>query len=109
MNNFEAVLLFGPELSKTNLDKEDKSFKDQITSKKGKIIAEEDWGLRDLSYSINNNKKAFYKFFQLEINSSLIQEVKKNLTQNENILRHLFIKVKDHEELPTKIIKSENK
>ena len=33
---------------------------------------------------------------------SKIQEIKKNLNQNEKIIRCLFVKVKNHEELPTK-------
>ena len=43
----------------------------------GSIFSEEDWGLRDLSYKIKNFKKAFYKFYQLEIEGSKIQNIKK--------------------------------
>ena len=64
--------------------------------------------LRDLSYNIKNYKKAFYKFYQIEIESNKIQDIKKNLTQNEHIIRHLFIKVDQHAELPTKILKNES-
>ena len=70
----------------------------------GKITNTEDWGLRDLSYDINNFKKAFYKYFQLEINGSNLQKIAKILNQNDNILRHIFIKVNKHQELPTKLI-----
>ncbi len=33
----------------------------------------------------------------------LTTNIKKNLNQSENILRHLFIKVNKHQELPTKL------
>ena len=33
----------------------------------------------------------------------LTSEIKKNLTQNENVIRHLFVKVTEHQTLPTKI------
>ena len=103
MNKFEAVLLINPDISKQILQKEIENFKKQISSNKGEIINIENWGLRDLSYRISNFKKAFYNFFQLEMEGSKIQIVKKYLTQNDSILRHLFIKVISHQELPTKL------
>ena len=80
-----------------------------IESSEGKIISTENWGLRDLSYKINNYKKAFYKFYQIEINGSNIENLKKIMTQNEKILRHLFVKVENHQELPTKMMINEEK
>ena len=103
MNKFEAVLLFSPELSSQSLTNEIDNFKKIISSNSGKFVNEEDWGLRELSYNINKFKKAFYKFYQLEISGNNIDSIKKNLNQSENILRHLFIKVNKHQELPTKL------
>ena len=103
MNKFEAVLLFNPDISSTIIENEVSKFKDNISSHSGKVINQEDWGLRDLSYNINKYKKAFYKFYQIEISGTEISNIKKDLTQNDNMLRHLFIKVKDHQQLPTKI------
>ena len=103
MNKFEAVLLLSPEISSQSLNDEIKNFRELIISNTGKIINEEDWGLRDLSYNIDKFKKAFYKYFQLEITSSEIDKIKKILNQSDNFLRHLFIKVNNHQELPTKL------
>ena len=103
MNKFEVVILLSPETTSDAINDEIKFFKDLITSNTGKIIDEEDWGLRELSYNILKFKKAFYKFFQIEISSDSIDKIKKTLNQSENFLRHLFIKVKQHQELPTKL------
>ena len=108
MNKFEAVLLISPEVSNNLLEQNIKIFEDIVTNSSGKIMNTEDWGLRDLSYDINNFKKAFYKYFQIEINGSNIQKIIKTLNQNDNILRHLFIKVNKHQELPTKLIYEKN-
>tara|TARA_S200000501_G_scaffold324931_1_gene322465 strand:- start:1191 stop:1517 length:327 start_codon:yes stop_codon:yes gene_type:complete len=103
MNKFEVVILLSPETTSQAINDEIKFFKDLITSNTGKIIDEEDWGLRELSYNILKFKKAFYKFFQIEISSDNIDKIKKTLNQSDNFLRHLFIKVKQHQELPTKL------
>ena len=107
MNKFEAVILLSPDLSSVNLKKQEDSFKKTLIEMSGSVTSEEDWGLRDLNYKIKNFKKAFYKFYQLEIAGSEIQNIKKNMSQNEQIIRHLFVKVNNHEQLPTKIIKEE--
>ena len=108
MNKFEVVLLLSPELGSQNLKTEIDKFKNFITTNSGKIVNEEDWGLRDLSYNINKFKKAFYNYIQIEILGSNLDKIKKDLNQTDNILRYLFIKVTDHQELPTKL-KNEKK
>ena len=103
MTKFEAVILLSPELGSQNLKSEIDKFKTAVSKNGGNIVNEEDWGLRDLSYSINKFKKAFYNYFQIEISGNHIDTIKKEMTQSENYLRHLFIKVKSHQELPTKL------
>ena len=103
MNKFEAVLLISPETSDKLINENIKNFEDIIINNSGTVTNTEDWGLRDLSYDINNFKKAFYRYFQLEINGSNLQKIAKTLNQNDNILRHIFIKVNKHQELPTKL------
>ena len=106
MNNFEAILLISPDLAATKLKETESFFEKLVETKGGSLIAKEDWGLRDLSYKINNFKKAFYSYYQLTFEGDKIQEIKKSLTQNEQVMRHLFIKVDKHDELPTKLVKS---
>ena len=103
MNKFEVVLIFNPDLATNILNNELDNFKAKLSSKSAKIINEENWGLRDLSYNINKFKKAFYSFLQIEASGQIIKELNKELNQSENLLRYLFVKVKDHQELPTKL------
>ena len=103
MNKFEVVLLFNPELSTSALNSELENFKTKLDSISSKLINEENWGLRDLSYNINKFKKAFYRYLQIEAPGKIIKEINKDLNQSENIIRYLFIKVNDHQELPTKL------
>jgi len=103
MNKFEVVLIFNPELSTNNLKSEIENFKNKLLSQSANIVNEEDWGLRDLSYNINKFKKAFYNFFQIEASGKIIKDLSKELNQSENLLRHIFIKVNEHQEIPTKL------
>ena len=103
MNKFEAVILLSPEItSKVRISCLDKLEK-IIDEKSGKVLSNEDWVLRDLSYKMGNYSKAFYNFYQIEIEGDEIESIKKTLNQDENFIRHLFVKVEKHQELPTKL------
>ena len=103
MNKFEVVLILNPDLATNTLNKEVDEFKSKLITLSANIINEENWGLRDLSYTINKYKKAFYRFFQIETSGSIVKEISKELNQSENLLRYIFIKVKKHQDLPTKL------
>ena len=103
MNKFEVVLIFNPELATSKLNDEINKFRSSLEAHSAKIVNEENWGLRDLSYSIKKFKKAFYRFFQVETSNSIVKEINKDLNQSENLMRYIFIKVKNHQELPTKL------
>ena len=103
MNNFEAVVLLSPEISSNVRNSCLDNLEKIINEKSGKIINNEDWGLRDLSYKIDQYSKAFYNFYQIEIEGDKIESIKRTLNQDENFIRHLFVRVEKHQELPTKL------
>ena len=103
MNNYETVFIMNPVLSEEQIKETVKKFVSFIKTNQGTVSHEENWGLRDLSYSINKFKKAFYRFFQIETTGGIIKEINQELNQSENLIRYIFIKVKDHQELPTKL------
>ena len=103
MNNFEAVVLLSPEIPPNVRSSCLENLEKIINEKSGKIINNEDWGLRDLSYKMDQYSKAFYNFYQIEIEGDKIESIKKALNQNENFIRHLFVRVEKHQELPTKL------
>ena len=103
MNNFEAVVLLSPEISSKVKSSCLENLQKIINEKSGNIIANEDWGLRDLSYKIDHFSKAFYNFYQIEIDGNNLESIKKILNQDENFIRHLFVRVDKHQELPTKL------
>lgn len=103
MKKFEIVLIFNPELQNNSLNSEIEKIKSNLISKSANIVNEENWGLRDLSYTINKFKKAFYRYIQIEASGEILKKMNNDLNQSENLIRYLFIKVNNHQELPTKL------
>ena len=107
MNNFEATVLISSETPKNDIEKIGENFENLIKNNNGTLIGKEDWGLKELAYKIKTLHKAFYFFYQINIEGSKIQNLKKSIAQNEKIIRFLFIKVKNHEKLPTKMLEGD--
>tara|TARA_B100001250_G_scaffold128476_1_gene109369 strand:+ start:602 stop:946 length:345 start_codon:yes stop_codon:yes gene_type:complete len=60
----------------------------------GDIVKTENWGLLDLSYIINKNKKGNYIHFKIKGESKIISELEKNEKIDKNLLKYMTIKVK---------------
>ena len=73
MNNFEATLLISPDLTVKKIESIEKSFEKNVKNVGGSIVAIENWGLRNLSYRINNAQKAFYSYFQIKFEGNKIK------------------------------------
>ena len=95
MNKFEAVILFSPDLSNPIVNKEEDKLSKLIQSLKGKIHEKENWGLKDLSNAINNYKKAFYKYYQIEILGSELKSIKKRDKEDRTRKHSRLKKTKD--------------
>tara|TARA_Y100000748_G_scaffold303959_1_gene311038 strand:- start:1146 stop:1472 length:327 start_codon:yes stop_codon:yes gene_type:complete len=102
---FEHIFMLRQDLSTTDLESAISNHEQTIGELKGTIVYKESWGLKNLSYPIKKNKKAFYQYMNIEIPNERITEMNSKLNLNEDIIRHLSIKVKKFEETPSPMIK----
>ena len=104
---FEHVFMLKQDLSSTDLESAIKNHEKTINDLEGSIAYKESWGLKNLSYPIKNNKKAFFEYMNIEMPNERIQEMNSKLNLNENIIRHLSIKVRKFEETPSPMVKEQ--
>ena len=57
----------------------------------------EDWGLRNLTFNIKNNKKGFYYHFKIEGEGKTVDELERAENIDEDIIRYLTVRVKKHD------------
>ena len=91
---YENVIICRQDITKNQLDTIVSEFKKIIEDEKGKILAEEYWGLKNLAYEINKNKKAHYTMLIIETLPDKIQEYERKLRLHEDIIRFMTIKIK---------------
>ena len=72
-------------------------YKNIINKNLGKIIKTEEWGLRNFSHKIKNNKKGFYFHIKFEGIGKTIEELERAENIDRTLLRYLTVKVKKHD------------
>jgi len=102
---FEHVFMLRQDLSSADLESAIGNHEKTISELEGTIVYKESWGLKNLSYPIKNNKKAFYQYMNIEMSNEKIEEMNSKLNLNESIIRYLSIKVKKFEDTPSPMIK----
>ena len=91
---YESVIICRQDITKNQLDIIISEFKKIIEDDKGKILAQEYWGLKTLAYEINKNKKAHYSMLIVETLPDKIEEYERKLRLHEDIIRFMTIKIK---------------
>lgn len=78
---------------------EDKDIKSVVTDvekilkdNKAKITDSKDLGLKKLAYPIKKEINGYYELINFEAEKDVIAEIKRKISINESILRHLIIK-----------------
>ena len=97
MNCYEHTFITKQDLSDDQSKKLVSKYEDIIKVNSGKVLKTEDWGLRNLSYRIKNNKKGFYFHIKFEGVGKTIEELEKVENIDETLIRFLTVRVKKHD------------
>ncbi|MCX7564339.1 30S ribosomal protein S6 [Xanthomonadaceae bacterium XH05] len=91
MRHYEVVFLVHPDQSE-QVPAMIERYKTLIESDGGKIHRLEDWGRRQLAYSIENLVKAHYVMFNIETSETVLEELVSGFRFNDAVLRHMVIR-----------------
>ena len=96
MNCYEHTLIAKQDLDDKKSKELIKKYEEIINSNSGKVIKTEEWGLRNFSHKIKNNKKGFYFHIKLEGVGKTVKELEKAGNIDEMLIRYLTVRVKKH-------------
>ena len=98
---YEHVYLARQDITTQQVENITKSIEDVVKKEGGSIDKVEYWGLRQLAYKIKKNRKAHYTMMNINVPSEALKEVERQISLNENVLRHISIKVDKFEDGPS--------
>lgn len=91
MRHYEIVFLVHPDQSEQVGGMVERYTK-LIEEDGGKVHRHEDWGRRQLAYSINDIHKAHYVLLNVECSSQVLAELEDSFRYNDAVLRNLIIR-----------------
>ena len=95
--HYETVFILTPVLSDDQTKEAAKKFKKTVTDLGGKVINEENWGLKKLAYPIQKKTTGFYHLFEFTSDSSeIISQLELTYKRDERILRFLTVVLDKH-------------
>ena len=98
---YEHVFLARQDVSGQRVDELVDHFQGVIEQNGGSIGKTESWGLRNLSFRINKNRKAYYTLMNIDAPHAAVAEMERQMRLNEDILRYLTLRVDELEEEPS--------
>jgi small subunit ribosomal protein S6 len=106
---YETIFIARQDVSTPQVEVLTKTFSDLVTAQGGAVKKTEQWGLRNLAYRINKNKKGHYVMFNLDASPEAIAEVERNMKLNEDVLRFMTIRVEEHETEQSAILRKDER
>ncbi len=91
MRHYEIVFLVHPDQSE-QVPAMVERYTSTVKASGGQVHRLEDWGRRQLAYSINKIHKAHYVLMNIECNDAVLEELTTNFRYNDAILRNLVIR-----------------
>ena len=95
MNLYEHTIIARQDTSPSEIKQLTDKYSKIVEKNDGEIVKTENWGVLNLSYIINKNRKGSYIHFKIKGKGKVIEELEKNEALDKKLLRYLTVKVKD--------------
>jgi len=87
MSLYEHVVISRPDISTAQVEEFVQNLATKIENMGGSVEGAEYWGLRNLAYRMNKNRKAHYSLLKVNALPDTIHEIERQHRINEDILR----------------------
>ena len=106
---YEHVFLARQDLAQAQVDALAENATKIIEDNGGKVVKTETWGLRNLAYRIQKNRKAHYVALDIDAPAPAIAELERQTNINEDIIRFMTIRVDAHETGPSAMMRKQDR
>lgn len=96
MNQYETVFIIHPVLSEEQVRETVDKFKGLLEARGGKVLHEENWGLRKMAYPIEHKRSGFYHLIEFQAPGEIIATFELEMKRDERIMRFLSAKMDKH-------------
>jgi small subunit ribosomal protein S6 len=109
MPMYEHVFLARQDLSQAQVDALAQTATEIVEQNEGKVTKTETWGLRNLAYKIQKNRKAHFVLLNIEAPAAVVAELERQTSINEDIIRYLTVRVDELESGPSVMMRKQDR
>jgi small subunit ribosomal protein S6 len=102
---YEHVYVARQDITAQQVEELTNQYKAAIEQLGGKVNNTEYWGVKSLAYRIRKNRKAHFTLLNVDAPPAALAEIERQQRLNEDVLRHLTIRVDAHEEGPSAMMR----
>ena len=102
---YEHVFLARQDLSQAQVDALAAAAAEIVEAGKGKVTKTETWGLKNLAYKIDRNRKAHFVLLNIDAPGEVVGELERQNRINEDIIRYMTVRVDELEEGPSAMMR----
>ena len=106
MTLYEHIFITRQDITQTQAEELTQTVTNIIQENDGTVTKTEYWGLQNLAYKIKKNRKGHYILLNIDAPHTTISEMERKISLNEDIIRHLTIRVDEHDEEPSPPLQS---
>lgn len=92
MNNYELTVVLPEKATAAKKKSVKEAIEKMVKTAKGEIKNADDWGKKDLAYTINDNDAGVFLFFELELEPKAVKSLNQKVKLEDDIIRHLLVK-----------------
>ena len=93
MRKYELMFIVRTDIDENDVKGVVESLKKTLTERHAKMLEEKELGQKELAYEIKKHKTGYYFLFIVEASSDAISEFERVVLINENVLRHIVVRV----------------
>ena len=106
---YEHVFIARQDLSQAQVDALAETVTNVIGEYKGQVHKTETWGLKQLAYKIQKNRKAHFVLLAMDAPGDTVAELERQAAINEDIIRWMTIKVDELEKGPSVMMRKQER
>jgi small subunit ribosomal protein S6 len=106
---YEHVFLARQDLAQAQVDQLAEAATKIIEDMQGNVVKTETWGLRNLAYRIQKNRKAHYVMLDIDAPAGAVAELERQTSINEDVIRYMTVRVDEHEGGPSVMMRKSDR
>ncbi len=101
---YEHIIISRPDIAPAQVEATTAEYAQFLQENGAKVSKTEYWGLRNLAYPINKQRKAHYALLNIDGPPAAVQEMERRHRLSDDVLRYLTVRVDELDESPSPVL-----